>query len=89
MKKALVAAAVFVAVIGTGGGVANAAPGPTPDGGLTGACNMSNAKATPGMLNAENSISAANANGITGMIIAIGHTDPTAVAPTYCPNPTP
>jgi hypothetical protein len=89
MKKALVAAVVFVAVIGTGGGVANAAPGPTPDGGLIGACNMTNAKATPGMLNAENRISAANANGITGMIIAIGHTDPTAVAPTYCPNPTP
>jgi hypothetical protein len=58
-----------------GGGVASAGePGPTPDFGLTGACNMTNPNAQFGMFTVAGSH--ANPNGFdVGMIIAIFNTN--------------
>jgi hypothetical protein len=84
IKKLLTVASLTVTLLGTTAGVAAATPGPTPDGGLIGACNMTNANATPGM---NNAIATANPNGVNGMITAIGHTDPAAAVPPYCPAP--
>lgn len=55
-------------------GVAEATPGPTPDYGLTGACNMTNPNAAFGMFTIAGS--RANPNGFdVGMIIAILNTN--------------
>jgi hypothetical protein len=55
-------------------GVAGATPGPTPDYGLTGACNMTNPNAAFGMFTIAGSV--ANPNGFdVGMIIAILNTN--------------
>ncbi len=75
MRNRVVNVAVLtLAMMGTMsliGGVAAAAPGPTPNG-LTGACNMINAHALPGMLNA---MGHDNAQGTAGMWNAISHSD--------------
>jgi len=87
MKRIVLAVAtVAVAVIATTAGVAAAGPGPTPDGGLTGACNMTNADATPGMNNAINQSLKTTANGVNGMITAIVNSNG-GTAPNYCPPP--
>jgi hypothetical protein len=55
-------------------GVAGATPGPTPDNGLTGACNMTNPNAAFGMFTIAGSV--ANPNGFDGgMITAILNTN--------------
>jgi hypothetical protein len=55
-------------------GPAEATPGPTPDYGLTGACNMTNPNAAFGMFTIAGS--RANPNGFdVGMIIAILNTN--------------
>jgi hypothetical protein len=55
-------------------GAAGATPGPTPDYGLTGACNMTNPNAAFGMFTIAGS--RANPNGFDiGMIIAILNTN--------------
>jgi hypothetical protein len=55
-------------------GAAGATPGPTPDYGLTGACNMTNPNAQFGMFTIAGSV--ANPNGFdVGMIIAILNTN--------------
>jgi hypothetical protein len=87
MKRIVLAVAtVAVAMIATTPGVAAAGPGPTPDGGLTGACNMTNANATPGMNNAINQSLKTTANGVNGMIIAIVNSDG-GTAQSLCPPP--
>ena len=64
MKRVLMAAAVTISVLGMGGGIAHASPGPTGDQGLIGACNMLNTHALPGMIIA---ITLDNPNGYAGM----------------------
>jgi hypothetical protein len=66
-------------------GVAAADPGPTPDYGLTGACNMTNPNAAFGMFTIAGSH--ANPNGFdVGMIIAILNTNGGTV-PDNCQGP--
>lgn len=68
--KALLAVVPAVAIAGVslaGAGAAAAAPGPTPSG-LTGAANMVNTHAYPGMINA---MSVNNPNGDAGMWCAV------------------
>jgi hypothetical protein len=88
MKRLVLAIATAAfAVIATNAGVAAAGPGPTPDGGLTGACNMTNNNAAFGMFTIAGNH--ANPNGFdVGMITAIVNSDG-GTAPNYCPNPTP
>src|SRR6266404_3936003 len=63
-----------LAASGAGAGVARATPGPTPDQGLTGACNMTNTNAAFGKFTIAGSV--ANANGFDGgMITAILNTN--------------
>jgi hypothetical protein len=84
MKKlvALTAAAAALAL----GGTAAAAPGPTPDQGLTGACNMTNTNAEFGMFTiAANT--PASGNGFNGMIVAIENSFPDWSTYLYCPAP--
>ena len=73
-RTILLVTALTLAASGAGAGVAAATPGPTPDEGLTGACNMTNTHAAFGMF--EVAGSRANANGFdVGMIIAILNTN--------------
>jgi hypothetical protein len=73
-RTILLVTALTLAASGSGAGVASATPGPTPDEGLTGACNMTNTHAAFGMF--EVAGSHANANGFdVGMIIAILNTN--------------
>jgi len=73
-RTILLVTALTLAASGAGAGVAAATPGPTPDEGLTGACNMTNTHAAFGMF--EVAGSHANANGFdVGMIIAILNTN--------------
>lgn len=66
--------ALTLAVSAAGSGIAAAAPGPTPDGGLTGACNMTNTHAAFGMFTIAGSV--ANVKGFGGgMITAIQNTN--------------
>ena len=66
--------ALAVAAGGAGASVAAATPGPTPDEGLTGACNMTNSHAAFGMFTIAGSV--ANPNGFDeGMITAILNTN--------------
>jgi hypothetical protein len=72
--RSLLLAATVAAAIGASVGVAAASPGPTPDYGLTGACNMTNPNAQFGMFTIAGSV--ANSNGFdVGMIIAIENTN--------------
>ena len=62
MKKLVAVTVVVIAFAFPG--PAGATPGPTGDQGLTGACNMVNTHALPGMINA---ITRDNPNGYNGM----------------------
>jgi hypothetical protein len=74
VRTALFVTALTLAASVAGGGVAAATPGPTPDYGLTGACNMTNPNAQFGMFTIAGSV--ANPNGFdVGMIIAILNTN--------------
>jgi len=74
MKRTLFVMALALAASLAGAGVAAATPGPTPDYGLTGACNMTNPNAQFGMFTVAGSH--ANPNGFdVGMIIAILNTN--------------
>jgi hypothetical protein len=74
MKRAIVAAAIAAGItIGTVG-PAFGNPGPTPQYGLTGACNMTNPNAAFGMFTVAGSV--ANPHGFDeGMITAILNTN--------------
>jgi hypothetical protein len=66
-------------------GVTQATPGPTPDYGLTGACNMTNPNAAFGMFVVAGSV--ANPNGFdVGMITAILNTN-NGTIPQNCMGP--
>jgi hypothetical protein len=67
-------------------GIAAAAPSPTPDQGLTGACNMTNTNASFGMFTIAGS-TPASGNGFNGMIVAIINSFPQAQQYLYCPAP--
>jgi hypothetical protein len=74
LKRALVAAVVAAGVMVGGASVAEAEPGPTPQYGLTGACNMTNPNAAFGMFTVAGSV--ANPHGFDeGMITAILNTN--------------
>jgi hypothetical protein len=73
-RTTVLATALILAASGAGASVAAATPGPTPDDGLTGACNMTNTHAAFGMFTIAGS--RANANGFDGgMITAILNTN--------------
>jgi hypothetical protein len=73
-RTTLLVTALTLAATGAGASVAAADPGPTPDYGLTGACNMTNPNAAFGMFTVAGSV--ANPNGFdVGMIIAILNTN--------------
>jgi hypothetical protein len=73
-RRTLLVTALTLAASGAGVGVAAATPGPTPDEGLTGACNMTNTNAAFGMFTIAGAH--ANPNGFdVGMIIAILNTN--------------
>jgi hypothetical protein len=73
-RTILLVTALTLAASGSGAGVASATPGPTPDEGLTGACNMTNTHAAFGMFDVAGSHANANGFGV-GMIIAILNTN--------------
>ena len=74
IRTTLLVTALTLAATGAGTGVAAATPGPTPDYGLTGACNMTNPNAQFGMFTIAGSV--ANPKGFdVGMIIAILNTN--------------
>ena len=82
---ALLVTALALAASGAGASVAAATPGPTPDEGLTGACNMTNSHAAFGMFTIAGNH--ANANGWEGgMITAILNTNGGTV-PDNCQGP--
>ena len=73
-RTILLVTALSLAASSGGASVAAATPGPTPDYGLTGACNMTNPNAAFGMFTIAGSV--ANPNGFdVGMIIAILNTN--------------
>jgi hypothetical protein len=85
MKRILFVTALTLAASVAGAGVAAATPGPTPDFGLTGACNMTNPNASFGMFTVAGSH--ANPNGFdVGMIIAILNTNGGTI-PEICGGP--
>jgi hypothetical protein len=74
VRRTLLVTAISLAASGAGASVAAATPGPTPNEGLTGACNMTSTHAAFGMF----TIAGAHANprGFdVGMIIAILNTN--------------
>jgi hypothetical protein len=84
-RRSLLVTALTLALSGAGAGVAAATPGPTPDEGLTGACNMTNTNAAFGMFTIAGS--RANTNGWDGgMITAILNTNGGTI-PDNCQGP--
>jgi hypothetical protein len=84
-RNFLLVTALTLAASGAGTGVAAATPGPTPDFGLTGACNMTNPNASFGMFTIAQSV--ANPNGFdVGMIKAIDNTNGGTI-PDNCTGP--
>lgn len=84
-RRTVLVAALTLAATGSGAGVASATPGPTPDEGLTGACNMTNSHAAFGMFTVAGSH--ANPKGFdVGMIIAILNTNGGTI-PENCQGP--
>jgi hypothetical protein len=82
LRKTLLVTALTLAASGAGAGIAGATPGPTPDQGLTGACNMTNSNAAFGMFTIAQAH--ANPNGFdVGMIIAIENTNG-GIVPDIC-----
>jgi hypothetical protein len=67
---ALLATTLALAASGAGAAVAAATPGPTPDEGLTGACNMTNTHAAFGMFE----MAVQSGPGLDGMFTAIINT---------------
>jgi hypothetical protein len=73
MRRGIVLFSIVLAGLASSGGMAAATPGPTPDGGLIGACNMTNANASFGMFTIAGFH--ANVNGFeVGMVKAILNT---------------
>jgi hypothetical protein len=85
-KKLAATASVALAALAAGAGLAAAAPGPTPDEGLTGACNMTNTRAAFGMFDVAANTPAIG-NGFTGMVTAIVVSFPDWSVYLYCPEP--
>jgi hypothetical protein len=84
-RTTLLVTALTLAASGAGAGAAGATPGPTPDFGLTGACNMTNPHAAFGMFTIAGSH--ANPNGFdVGMITAILNTNGGTI-PEICGGP--
>ena len=84
-RTTLLMTTLTLAASGAGAGVAAATPGPTPDEGLTGACNMTNPNAAFGMFTVAGSH--ANPNGFdVGMIKAILNTNGGTI-PDNCQGP--
>ena len=84
-RLTLLVTALVLAASGAGAGVAGATPGPTPDFGLTGACNMTNPNASFGMFTVAQAH--ANPNGFdVGMIKAILNTNDGTI-PEICGGP--
>ena len=84
-RTILLVTALTLAASGGATGVAAATPGPTPDYGLTGACNMTNPNASFGMFTVAQSH--ANPNGFdVGMIRAIDNTNGGTI-PEICGGP--
>jgi|Tabmets5t2r1_1033131.scaffolds.fasta_scaffold23511_2 hypothetical protein len=84
-RTTLLVTALTLAASGASASVAAAAPGPTPDEGLTGACNMTNSHAAFGMFTIAGSH--ANTNGFDGgMITAILNTNGGTI-PDDCQGP--
>jgi hypothetical protein len=84
-RPVLLLTALALAASGAGAGVAAATPGPTPQEGLTGACNMTNSHAAFGMFTIAGEH--ANPNGFdVGMIIAILNTNG-GIVPENCQGP--
>ena len=84
-RTSVLMAALTLAASGAGAGIAAATPGPTPDYGLTGACNMTNSHAAFGMFMIAGSH--ANAHGWEGgMITAILNTNG-GIIPSNCQAP--
>ena len=74
VRTVLLVTALTLAASGAGASVAAATPGPTPNEGLTGACNMTSTHAAFGMFTVAGFH--ANPNGFdVGMIIAIQNTN--------------
>jgi hypothetical protein len=73
-RATLLVAALTLAASGAGASVAAATPGPTPQYGLTGACNMTNPNAAFGMFTIAGSHASPNGFDV-GMIIAILRTN--------------
>jgi hypothetical protein len=86
LKRLALAASVAGAALAISVGTASATPGPTPDQGLTGACNMTNTNAEFGMFTIAANTPAAG-NGFNGMIVAIINSFPQALQYQYCPAP--
>jgi hypothetical protein len=85
LRKTLLVTALTLAASSAGTGIAAASPGPTPDQGLTGACNMTNTNAAFGMFTISQFH--ANPNGWDGgMIIAIQNTNGGTI-PENCGGP--
>jgi len=66
-RQALLVTVLALAASGAGAAAAMATPGPTPDEGLTGACNMTNSHAAFGMF--EKAVQ--SGPGLEGMFTAI------------------
>jgi hypothetical protein len=85
LRRGAVLFSIVLAGLLSSGGIATAAPSPTPDEGLTGACNMTNTNASFGMFTIAGSV--ANPNGFdVGMIIAILNTNGGTI-PDNCQGP--
>ena len=69
-RQALLVTVLALAASGAGAAAAMATPGPTPDEGLTGACNMTNSHAAFGMF--ERAVQ--SGPGLEGMFTAIINT---------------
>ena len=69
-RTTLLVTALTLAASGAGASVAAATPGPTPDEGLTGACNMTNSHAAFGMFE----MAVQSGPGLEGMFTAIINT---------------
>jgi hypothetical protein len=86
VKRLALAASIISAAFLVSSSIAAATPGPTPDQGLTGACNMANTNAQFGMFTiAANT--PASGNGFNGMIVAIENSFPDWSLYYYCPAP--
>jgi hypothetical protein len=69
-RPVLLVTALALAASGVGASAAAATPGPTPDEGLTGACNMTNSHAAFGMFE----MAVQSGPGLDGMFTAIINT---------------